>query len=57
MHLLLVRHLAMEHEIPASSESRFIHAVNEACSERRRGWGFHAYKWSIGPFLVGRAKW
>ena len=56
MHLLLIRHLAMEHEIPASSESRFIHAVNEAFSERRRGWGFHAYKWSIGPFLVGRAK-
>ena len=44
MHLLLLWHLAMEHEILASSESRFIHAVNEACSEQRRGWGFHAYK-------------
>ena len=29
-------------EIPASSEDRFIHAVNKASSERRQGWGFHA---------------
>ena len=56
MHLLLIRHLARKHEIPALSESRFIHAVNKASSERRQGWGFHTYKWSIGPFLVGRAK-
>ena len=43
MHLLLTRHLAMKHEIPASSESRFIHAVNKASSERKFA-------------LVGRAK-
>ena len=29
MHLLLIRHLAMKHEIPGSSESRFIQAVNK----------------------------
>ena len=49
MHLLLIQHLAMEHGIPASSESRFIHAVKKVSSERRQEWGFHAYKWPIGP--------
>ena len=29
MHLLLIRHLAMKHEIPALSKSRFIHVVNK----------------------------
>ena len=56
MYLLLIQHLGMKHEIPASSESRFIHTVNKASSEQGWGWGFHAYKWTIGPFLVGRAK-
>ena len=38
----------MKHEIPASCESRCL-LLHTACSEQRRGWGFHAYKWSIGP--------
>ena len=50
----LLWHIAMEHEIPASSKSRFtIHAcVNgEASSERRREWGFYALR---GPRPISK---
>ena len=48
--------IAMEHGIPASSKSRFIHAVNKASSERRRGWGFHAYERPTGPQQISESQ-
>ena len=48
--------IAMEHGIPASSESRFIHAVNKASSEQRRGWGFHAYERPTGPQQISKSR-
>ena len=46
----------MKHEIPALSESRFIHAVNKASSERRRGWGFHAHERPTGTQQISKSR-
>ena len=48
-------------EIPASSESRFIYAVNKASSEGRQGWGFHAPPQGhrpedLGPQQIGKSQ-
>ena len=48
--------IAMGHGIPASSESRFIHTVNEASSERRRGWGFQCHKRPTGPQQISESR-
>ena len=48
--------IAMEHGIPASSESQFIHAVNKASSARRRGWGFHAQERPTGPQQISESR-
>ena len=47
---------AIGHGIPASSESRFIHAVNKASSERRRGWGFQCLKRPTGPQQISESR-
>ena len=48
--------IAMEHGIPASSESRFIHAVHKASSEQRLGWGFHVYERPTGPQQISNSR-
>ena len=48
--------IAMRHGIPASSESQFIHAVNKASSERRRGWGFQCHKRPTGPQQISESR-
>ena len=48
--------IAMEHGIPASSESRFILAVNKARSEQRRGSGFHAYERPADPQQISESR-
>ena len=45
---------AIGHGIPASSESRFIHAVNKASSERR--WGFQCHKRPTGLQQISESR-
>ena len=47
---------AIGHGIPASSESRFIHTVNKASSERRRGWGFQCHERPTGPQQISKSR-
>ena len=47
---------AIGHGISASSESRFIHTVNKASSEQRRGWGFQCHKRPTGPQQISESR-
>ena len=47
--------IAMEHGIPASSESRCL-LQQTARSERRRGWGFHAHERPTGPQQISESR-
>ena len=47
--------IAMEHEIPASSESRCL-LKQTAPSERRRRWGYHAQERPTGPQQISESR-